>query len=209
MPSEALGCQTAIARQSRAHEGDALGAWPQKHRKASKEVPPSWLAPIAPQSAWRTREHVADAFDDTQGRLGRRRLWTRTAWAVLPALAPWPARCTVMRVATMRPAPVDAPTTSHSRCLLASPGRSATVCRPMMRQHWHLAQRRYGSFDGTWHAERCSLRTDHASEHMVAWRPGARHRRRQEQAQPRRVRRQRLRCRLDEYDLLTVISGAT
>ncbi len=45
-----------------------------------------------------------DAFDDTHGRLVRRRVFASTEAAALEALSPWPGLHTVLAVETIRPA---------------------------------------------------------------------------------------------------------
>jgi predicted transposase YbfD/YdcC len=206
---DAMGCQTAIARQSRDQEGDDLLALKRNHRKAYKAVAQYFQAHIEHQRAWRTRENFLDAFDDEHGRLVRRRVWTITDCAALPALATWPDLRTVVVVETMRTAHADAPTTSHDRCLLSSLRRSATTFMTMIRQHWPSEKRLHGSLEVTFKEDRCRIRKDHAAENMVALRHVALNLLRHEQAQPMSIRRKRLRCSLDEHYLLTVIAGAT
>src|ERR1044071_6322116 len=109
---DAMGCQTAIARQIRDQEGDYLLALKKNHRKAYKAITQYFHAHIEHQRAWRTRENFYDAFDDEHGRLVRRRVWTLTDCAALPALAKWPDLRTVVVVETIRTAHADAPTTN-------------------------------------------------------------------------------------------------
>jgi predicted transposase YbfD/YdcC len=206
---DAMGCQTAIARQIRDQEGDYLLALKKHHRKAYKAVKAYFQAHIEPQLAWRTREHCFDAFDDEHGRLVRRRVWAFTDGAALPALAKWPALRTVIVVETMRTAHVEAPTTSHDRCLLSSLRRSATTFMTMIRQHWPSEKRLHWSLEVTFKEDRCRIRKDHAAENMVALRHVALNLLRQEHSPSMSIRRKRLRCSLDEHYLLTVIAGAT
>ena len=205
---DAMGCQTAIARQIRDQEGDDLLALKKNHRKAYKAIKQHFHA-IEHQLDWRTVENFFDAFDDEHGRLVRRRVWTMTDCATLPALAKWPELRTVIVVETIRTAHVEAPTTSHYRFFLSSFSRSATVFMTMIRQHWHIENTLHWSLDVTFNEDRCRIRKDHAAENMVALRHVALNLLRQEQARPMSLRRKRLRCSLDEHYLLTVIFGAT
>lgn len=207
--SDAMGCQTAIARQSRAQEGDSRLALQKKHHKAYKALKHPFHTPSEHHGAGRTAEHGLKAFADAHGRLGRRLLWSIAACAALPALAQWPLRRTVMVGATMRTAHAHVPTTSHDRLFLASLSRSATGVMTMIRQPWHIDHRLHWSLDVTLQAERWRSRTDHAAAHRVALRHVALNLLRQEPAHPGSIRRKRRRCRLDEHYLLTVISGAT
>jgi predicted transposase YbfD/YdcC len=209
VPSDAMGCQTASARQSRDQEGDALCALKRQPTKASQAVKPSCHPHLEPPVAGRTREPCSAACDDAPGRLGRRRVGTRTACAALPALATWPALRPVMGVATLRTAHTGAPTTSHERVSMASLLRSAATFRVMIRQHWPREHTLPWSLDGTFHEDRCRLRKEHAAEKRVAWRHIALPLLRPEHVQSMSLRRKRLRGSLDEHSLLTIISGAT
>jgi predicted transposase YbfD/YdcC len=206
---DAMGCQTAIARQIRDQEGDYLFALKRNHKKACKAVKQYFHTHIEHQGAWRTRENFSDAFDDEHGRLVRRRVWTMTDCAALPALAKWPDLRTVIVVETIRTAHAGAPTTSHYRVYISSLIRSAATFMVMIRQHWHMENTLHWSLDVTFHEDRCRIRKDHAAENMVALRHIALNLLRQEHAQPMSLRRKRLRCSLDEHYLLTIISGAT
>jgi len=164
---DAMGCQTAIAHQIRDQEGDYLFALNSNHTKAYKAIKPYFHTHIEHQGAWRTRENCSAAFDDEHGRLGRRRVWTMTDGAALPALATWPALRTVMVVETMRTAHAGAPTTSHYRVSIASLIRSAATFMVMIRQHWHSEHTLHWSLDVTCNDDRCRIRKDHAAENMA------------------------------------------
>ena len=203
--SDAMGCQTASAHQSRDQAGDSLLALNSQHTKADKAIKQYFHTHIAHQGAWRTRENFSDAFDDEPGRLVRRRLWTMTDCAALPALAQWPALRPVMVVATMRTAHAGAPTTSHYRVYMSSLIRSAATGMVMIRQHWHSEHTLHWSLAVTFNEDRCRIRKDHAAENMVALRHIALNLLRQEHTQPMSLRRKRLRCSLDEHYLLTIM----
>jgi len=75
---DAMGCQTAIARQIRDQGGDYLLALKGNHKKAYTAVKQHFHQHIEHQLAWRTAENFFDAFDDSHGRTVRRRVWTIT-----------------------------------------------------------------------------------------------------------------------------------
>ena len=87
---DAMGCQTAIAGQIRAQEGDDLLALKSNHKKAYKAVKQYFHTHIEHHLAWRTSENFFDAFDDSHGRTVRRRVWAITDLTALPELAKWP-----------------------------------------------------------------------------------------------------------------------
>ena len=206
---EAMGCQTAIARQIRDHGGDSLLALKSNHKKASRAIQPYFQAHIEHHLAWRTREHFFAACDDSHGRTVRRRVWTITDLAALPELTPWLALQAVMGVETIRAAYPGATVPSAYRVSMASLIRSATVFVAMMRQHWDIANKRHGALDGTFNAARCRIRKDHAPENVVAVRHMALNLLRQAHSHHMSLRQKSLLCGLDEHSLLMVLSGAT
>ena len=154
------------------------------HKKAYKAVNQSFHTHLEHQGAWRTCEHCSDAFDDEHGRLGRRRVWTMTDCAALPALAKWPELRTVIVVETIRTAHAGAPTTRHYRVSISSLIRSAATFMVMLRPHWPIEHTLHWSLAVTFHEDRCRIRKDHAAENMVALRHIALNLLRPEHAQP-------------------------
>src|ERR687885_55951 len=135
---DAMGCQTAIAGQIRAQGGDYLLALKSNHKKAYTAVTQHFHQHIEHHLTWRNPENFFDAFDDSHGRLVRRRVWTITDLQGLPELAKWPDLQTVIAVETIRTAHQHAPVTSEYRIYISSLIRSATVFVAMIRQHWDI-----------------------------------------------------------------------
>ena len=69
---DAMGCQTAIARQIRDQGGDYLLALKGNHKKPYTAVKQYFHQHIEHQLAWRNAENFFDAFDDSHGRTVRR-----------------------------------------------------------------------------------------------------------------------------------------
>jgi len=206
---DAMGCQTAIAGQIRAQEGDYLLALKSNHKKASKAIKQHFHAHIEHQLAWRTAENFFDAFDDWHGRTVRRRVWVITDLKPIPELAKWPDLQSVIVVETIRAAYPGAVITSDDRIYIASLIRSATAFVTMIRQHWDIENKLHWSLDVTFNEDRCRIRKDHAAENMVALRHIALNLLRQEHSHRLSLRQKRLLCGLDEHYLLTVLSRAT
>jgi predicted transposase YbfD/YdcC len=206
---DAMGCQTAIAGQSRDQGGDDLLALKSNHKKAYVAVKQHFHQHIEHQLAWRTAEHFFDAFDDTHGRTVRRRVWAITDLTALPELTKWPGLRSVIAVETIRMACQHAPVTSDHRFYIASLVRSATAFVTMIRQHWDIEHKLHWSFDVTFNEDRCRIRKDHAPENMAAVRHIALNLLRQEHLRYMSLRQKRLLCSLDEHYLLTVLSRAT
>ena len=206
---DAMGCQTAIAGQIRAQEGDYLLALKSNHKKAYKAIKQHFHPHIEHQLAWRTAENFFDAFDDSHGRTVRRRVWVIPALKPIPELAKWPDLQSVIVVETIRAAYPGAVITSDYRIYIASLIRSATAFVTMIRQHWDIENKLHWSLDVTFNEDRCRIRKDHAADNMVALRHIALNLLRQERSHRLSLRQKRLLCGLDEHYLLTVLSRAT
>jgi predicted transposase YbfD/YdcC len=158
---------------------------------------------------WCDAQNFFDAFDDSHGRLVRRRVWSMTDLAPLPALEKWPGLQSVIAVETIRTAHQHAPVTSDYRFYLSSLVRSADTFAMMIRQHWHIENKLHWSLDVTFNEDRSRIRKDHAAENMASLRRVALNLLRQEPSRQISLRQKRLLCSLDESYLLTVISRAT
>ena len=205
---DAMGCQTAIAGQIRAQEGDYLLALKSNHKKAYKAIKQHFHQHIEHQLAWRTAENFFDAFDDSHGRTVRRRVWVITDLKPIPELAKWPDLQSVIVVETIRAAYPGAVITSDYRIYISSLIRSATAFVTMIRQHWDIENKLHWSLDVTFNEDRCRIRKDHAAENMVALRHIALNLLRQEHSHRLSLRQKRLLCGLNEHYLLTVLSRA-
>ena len=205
---DAMGCQTAIAGQIRAQEGDYLLALKSNHKKAYKAIKQHFHQHIEHQLAWRTAENFFDAFDDSHGRTVRRRVWVITDLKPIPELAKWPDLQSVIVVETIRAAYPGAVITSDYRIYISSLVRSATAFVTMIRQHWDIENKLHWSLDVTFNEDRCRIRKDHAAENMVALRHIALNLLRQEHSHRLSLRQKRLLCGLNEHYLLTVLSRA-
>jgi predicted transposase YbfD/YdcC len=206
---DAMGCQTAIADQIRDHGGDYLLALKCNHKKAYTAVTQHFHQHIEHNLPWRDAETFFDAFDDSHGRLVRRRVWTMTDLEPLPALAKWPGLHAVIAVETIRTAHQHAPVTSDYRFYIASLLRSATAFVTMIRQHWDIENKLHWSLDVTFNEDRSRVRKEHAPENMASLRRIALNLVRREPSRQISLRQKRLLCSLDERYLLTVLSGAT
>jgi predicted transposase YbfD/YdcC len=206
---DAMGCQTAIARQIRDQGGDYLLALKGNHKKAHAAIKQHFHQHIEHHLAWRTAENFFDAFDDSHGRTVRRRVWTMTDIATLPELAQWPGLQSVIVVEAIRTAHQQAPVTSDYRVYISSLVRSATAFVTMIRQPWDIENKLHWSLDVTFNEDRCRIRKEHAPENVAAVRHIALNLLRQEYSHRMSLRQKRLLCGLDENYLLMVLSRAT
>jgi len=134
---DAMGCQTAIAEKILARGGDYLltlkGNHPLAHAAVVKHFDEHCFRVGASSRA------DCDAFDDTHGRLVRRRVFASTDAAALDALSGWPGLRTVLAVESIRSVN-SAPTKVESeiRYFLSScPDDPATLGKAI-RSHWGI-----------------------------------------------------------------------
>ena len=196
---DAMGCQTQIAAQILEQGGDYLLALKNNHKKTSQAITQHFHRHIEHNLPWRDADNFFDAFDNAHGRRVRRRVWTMTDGASLPALEKWPGLQTVMAVETIRMAHKQAPVTSDYRFYLSSLRRSADAFVRMIRYHWDIENKLHWSLDVVFNEDRCRIRKDHAAENMVALRHMALNLLRQESSHRLSLRRKRLLCSLDEH----------
>jgi len=142
---EAMGCQTASAEHIRDQGGADLLALKGNHQKAYTAVNQHFHQHIEHPIPWRDAQNFFDAFDDSHGRLVRRRVWAMTDLASLPALAKWPGLQAGIAVETMRTAHQHAPVTRDYRFSLSSLVRAADTCATRIRQHWHIEHKLHWS----------------------------------------------------------------
>ena len=93
---DAMGCQTAIAEKILARGGDYLLTLKGNHKLAHKAVVEHFDQHCFRRGAPGRAE--CDAFDDTHGRLVRRRVFASTDAAALEALSGWPGLRIVLAV---------------------------------------------------------------------------------------------------------------
>jgi predicted transposase YbfD/YdcC len=206
---DAMGCQTHIAEQILTQGGDYLLALKQNHKKTYTAITQHFHQHIEHNLPWRDADNFFDAFDNSHGRIVRRRVWAMTDLESLPALAKWPGLHAVIAVETIRTTHQYAPVTSDYRFYIASLVRSADVFATMIRQHWEIENTLHWSLDVTFNEDRSRIRKEYAPENMAALRRVALNLLRQAQSHTLSLRQKRLLCSLDENYLLTVISGAT
>jgi predicted transposase YbfD/YdcC len=206
---DAMGCQTHIAEQILAQGGDYLLTRKGNHRKASTAVKRHVHREIEHHLLGREEDNFFDAFDDSHGRLVRRRVWTMTDLAPLPELAQWPGLHSVIAGETIRTAHQQTSVTSDYRFYLSSLVRSAETFASMLRQHWHIENKLHWSLDVTFNEDRSRIRKDYAVENIAALRRVALNLLRQEPSHQISLRQKRLLWSLDESYLLTVIAGVT
>jgi predicted transposase YbfD/YdcC len=130
---DALACQPAIAERVVARGGDYLLALKGNRRKAHAEVR-DWFAANAFALGASLRP-CFDAFDESHGRLVRRRVFACTDLAPFAALAAWPGLATVVAVETI---PGRGKVKAEIRHYLSSTKLPPEALAAAIRNHWRI-----------------------------------------------------------------------
>ena len=81
---------------------------------------------------------LRDAFDESHGRIVRRRVFASTGAAQLPALSTWPGIRSVVEVETIRSVNGDSEVEANIRYVLSSQEADDPVLEDAARRHWSI-----------------------------------------------------------------------
>ena len=163
---DAMGCQTAIAEQILARGGDYLLTLKGNHSRGYAAVVAHFdqhcFGVGAPSRADR------DAFDDTHGRLVRRRVFASTEAATLGALSGWPGLRIVLAVESIRSVN-SAPTKVESeiRYFLSSCPDSPAILGQAIRSHWAVENALHWVLDVTFREDDSRVRDRTAARNLA------------------------------------------
>src|SRR3954467_12853792 len=133
---DAMGCQTAIAEQILGCGADYLlvlkANHPLAYEAVAKHFDQTCFRRGAPQRA------ACDTFDETHGRLVRRRVFASTKAASLEALSTWPNLHTVLAVEALRSTNGAPKVETEIRYFLSSCRDDPVVLGRAIRQHWAI-----------------------------------------------------------------------
>jgi predicted transposase YbfD/YdcC len=166
---DAMGCQTAIAEKILARGGDYLLTLKGNHPLAHTAVVEHFDQHCFGRDA--SARADCDAFDDTHGRLVRRRVFASTDAVALEALSGWPGLRSVLAVESIRslnsaPAKVE----SEIRYFLSSCPDSPAVLGQAVRTHWAIENALHWVLDVTFREDDSRVRDHHAARHFAVLR---------------------------------------
>jgi len=161
---DAMGCQTAIAGRILARGGDYLltlkANHPTAHAAVAEHFDQHCFRLGAPNRA------DSDAFDDTHGRLVRRRVFASTAAAELEALSGWPGLHTVLAVEAIRGVNGSSKVESEIRYFLSSCRDDPAVLAQAIRSHWAIENALHWVLDVTFCEDDSRVRDQHAARNL-------------------------------------------
>ncbi len=163
---DAMGCQTAIAEKILARGGDYLLTLKGNHPLAHAAVVEHFGQRCFRRGAASCAD--CDAFDDTHGRLVRRRVFASIEAAALEALSGWPGLRTVLAVESIRGVN-SAPTKVESeiRYFLSSCPDDPAVLGQAVRSHWAVENALRWVLDVTFHEDDSRVRDRTAARNLA------------------------------------------
>jgi predicted transposase YbfD/YdcC len=208
---DALGCQTAIARQIVAQGGDYVLALKDNHPTLHDDVQALFAEARATAFAGLAPEHhsAAKTTDKDHGRLEIRRAWTLTDPAILAYLdeaGRWAGLRGIGLVEAERRIG-DQRSVEVRHYLLSAPLDAATFGQ-IARRHWGIENRLHWVLDVTCNEDASRVRAGHAAQNLAALRHLALNLLRQDTTRPGSVATKRFRAALDHDYLATLLAGA-
>jgi len=203
---DAMGCQTAIAEKILARGGDYLLTLKGNHPLAHAAV----VEHFDQRCFRRGASHRADcdAFDDTHGRLVRRRVFASTDAAALEALSGWPGLRTVLAVESIRSVN-SAPTKVESeiRYFLSSCPDSPAVLGQAIRSHWAVENALHWVLDVTFREDDSRVRDRTAARNLALLRKIALNIVGRDQTSKASVRARRKKAAWNDAYMLKLLAG--
>jgi predicted transposase YbfD/YdcC len=165
---DAIGCQTAIAERILARGADYLLTLKANHPLAYQAVAEHFEQHCFRRGAPGRAD--CDAFDDTHGRLVRRRVFASTQAAELEALSAWPGLRTVLAVEAIRSVNGTAKVEAEIRYFLSSCRDDAATLGRAIRTHWGIENALHWVLDVTFREDDSRVRDRRAACNLAVLR---------------------------------------
>lgn len=204
---DAMGCQTEIAKQIVAQQGDYVLAVKQNQGNLYEDIAHLFL--LATQEG-NPRQYAHDyqrTVDKRHGRLEIRECWTLSAPFYLPSvrnLGAWPGVQSLVMVRSERRLPGK--TESHDRYFISSLAPQAARLLQAVRSHWGIENSVHWILDVVFNEDRSRVRKDHAPANLAVIRHMALNLIRNETSSKLSMRAKRWRATWDEAYFLHILN---
>jgi predicted transposase YbfD/YdcC len=202
---DAMGGQTAIAERILVRGGDYLLALKANHPTAYAAV-----AAHFDQHCFRPgadRRADCDAFDDTHGRLVRRRVFASTEAAELDALKDWPGLHTVLAVEAIRSVNSTPKVETEIRYFLSSCRDEPAILGKAIRTHWAIENRLHWVLDVTFREDDSRVRDHHAARNLAILRKVAINLVSRDRSAKASIRARRKKAAWDDHYMRQLLAG--
>jgi predicted transposase YbfD/YdcC len=162
---DALACRPEIAERIVGRGGDYLLALKGNQRKAHAEVK-AWFAANAFALGAPLRP-CFDAFDESHGRLVRRRVFACPDVSAFAALTAWPGLSAVLAVETIRGVNGKGKVTAEIRHFVSSAKVAPEALAAAIRSHWQIENGLHWVLDVTFREDASRVRDRNAARNLA------------------------------------------
>jgi predicted transposase YbfD/YdcC len=162
---DAMGCQKEIAARIRAKSADYLLALKANHSHAFEAVRGHFERTCFSRGA--SGRPACDAFDESHGRLVRRRVFVSPVGGELEPLHEWPDLRTLLAVETIRSINSTGKTEAEIRYFLTSCDDDPAVLAQAIRRHWSIENALHWVLDVTFREDDSRVRDRTAARNLA------------------------------------------
>lgn len=162
---DAMGCQKAIAQHILDRQADYLLVLKANHAQAYEAVRGYCENHCFQRNA--TVRATVDEFDDSHGRLVRRRVFACPEAARLDALSDWPRLCTVLAVESIRSINGRGKVEAEIRYFLSSSAGDPQRLAQAIRRHWSIENNLHWVLDVTFREDDSRVRDPTAARNFA------------------------------------------
>jgi len=161
---DAMGCQKDIAQTIVDKKAQYVLALKGNQKKTFQAVE-GWFEKQAFQAPWPLRP-VYDAFDESHGRLQRRRVFVHAAPTELDSLNDWPQLKSIIAVESIRGVGKE-PVTCEIRYFISSAEATDSRIAAAIRNHWSIENSLHWVLDVTFGEDNSRIREPNACQNLA------------------------------------------